>query len=158
MWIFFLGIVIACTYQHLKQIKITLDPRKTVGAFHQRSLKPFLPCSSGKWNFFSAHCNFNIFRGFISKSVTMCSISVVMQLLIENKFWLNTFTLQGLLNQKKSLRHQSSYFSNNHKEYQWLDKFSLFRGERMKKANHSKILSCINLVRQRFSSQGHCTE
>lgn len=148
----------ACTYLYLKQIKIVLDPRKTAEAFHQRSLKPFLPCSSGKWNPYSAHCNFSIFRIFISKSVAMCAISVGKQILIKNNFWLNTFTWQGFPNQKRSLRYQSSYFSNNHKEYQRLDKCSVFSGERMKKATCSKILSGVNRVRQRFSWQGHCIE
>lgn len=89
-WTFFLGVVMAYIYQHLKQEQTVLDPRKTFETFHERPLKPFLLCNSGKWNPSSAHCNLKIFGASILKSVTMHSICVVMQLLIVNNFWLTT--------------------------------------------------------------------
>lgn len=87
---FFLGVVMAYTYQHLNEERTVLDPRTTVKTFNQRPLEPFCLCNSEKSSHYSAHCNLKIFRVSVLNSVTMHSISVVMQLLIVHNFWLTT--------------------------------------------------------------------
>lgn len=125
-----------------------LDSSKPSQTFNQRPLKPSLLCNNGRWNHFSAHCNLRIFRSSILKSVTMHFISVVIQFLILNYFWLNTQKKNLLcldsLSGKRSVRHQKPYFSSSHKECLRLRKLSVFIGEIREKENDNRILNVVH--------------